>query len=48
MPASAANTGIQTSVAVPTPSTYRRTSATKPAAFGATESHATNGVDAAS
>ena len=48
MPASTATAGIQTSDGAPTPSTYRRMMATKPAALGATESHATNGVLAAS
>src|SRR5947207_10475246 len=48
IPATAATTGIQTSVAAPTPSTYRRMIAMNPAAFGATASHATNGVFAAS
>ena len=48
MPATAATTGIHTTAAAPTPSTYSRMIATKPAAFGATASHATNGVLAAS
>ena len=48
MPAIAAKAGIHASMGAPMPSTYRRTIATNPAALGATESHATNGVLAAS
>src|SRR6266480_346166 len=43
-----AATGTQKLTDVPTPSKYTRKRATKPAAFGVTLSHATNGVDAAS
>ncbi len=48
IPASAAKAGIHASIGVPMPSTYRRMIATNPAAFGATDSHATNGELAAS
>jgi hypothetical protein len=48
IPATAATIGIHATAAEPTPSTYRRMIATNPAAFGATDSHATNGVLAAS
>src|SRR5437867_6253952 len=40
--------GTHVATRSPIPSKYTRNSATKPAAFGATESHATNGVEAAS
>src|SRR5262245_43410984 len=43
-----AASGTQRPASGPTPSKYTRTSATKPAALGATLSHATNGVGAAS
>ena len=43
-----AASGVQTSARAPIPSKYTRNSTTKPAALGATDSHATNGVLAAS
>src|SRR5919109_1474363 len=42
--ASAAAAGAQTAARSPTPSKYTRNNATKPAAFGATLSHATKDV----
>ncbi len=46
--ASRAATGIQLTARSPAPSKKTRNSATNPAAFGATLSQATKGVDAAS
>jgi hypothetical protein len=46
--ASVDTTGTQTSAAAPIPSRYSRKTTMKPAALGATDSHATNGVVAAS
>jgi hypothetical protein len=46
--ASPAASGTQSSTELPMPSRYRRKITTNPAAFGATDSHATNGVLAAS
>ena len=40
--------GTHVATRSPMPSKYTRNSATKPAAFGVTESQATNGVEAAS
>src|SRR5207249_10710255 len=48
MAARTAAVGIHVPARSPMPSKYTRKSATKPAALGATLSHATNGVDAAS
>ena len=47
-PATAALAGTQKCASAPTPSTYIRKIAMNPAALGATDSHATNGVLAAS
>ena len=47
-PAMAEMSGTQTSAALPAPSRYSRKMTMKPAAFGATDNHATNGVLAAS
>jgi hypothetical protein len=48
MAAIADTTGTHRKPALPAPSRYSRNTTMKPAAFGATESHATNGVVAVS